>query len=95
MMIWRRRTPADEAELEDVRRHVGIEDFNKGEVHVHCLQEHPGERGQQEVVLSGCHGNTEGGQPKRGEPGVDEKNEVKAEQSDGEVQQDLRRVITP
>lgn len=88
-------TPADEAKFEDVGRHVGIEHFNKGKVHVHCLQEHPGERGQQEEVLGGCHGNAEGGQPKGREPGVNEENKVEAEQSNGEVQQDLRWVITP
>lgn len=52
-------TPSYNAELEDVRRDIDVEDLDQGEVHVDGLQAHPGERGQQEVVQCCCGGDAQ------------------------------------
>lgn len=87
-------TPSHHAELEDVRRHVDVKDFDQGEVHVNCLQSHPGERCQEEVVQCRCHGHTEAPHLPGGQPRVDQKDQIEAQQRQRQIEEDLRRVVT-
>lgn len=41
----------------------------------------------------GCNGHTEAIQPPGGQPGVDQKHQVQAQQRQGEVDEDLRGVV--
>lgn len=50
-------TPSYSTELQDVGWNIGVEDLDQGKVHVHSLQAHPGEGGQQEVVQRCSSGN--------------------------------------
>lgn len=88
-------TPSQDTELEDVRGHVDVEDLHQCEVHVDGLQPHPGEGGQQEVVQQGRCGHTQAVHAPGGQPGVDQKDQVQAQQRQGEVDEDLRGVVSP
>ena len=87
-------TPSQSTELQDVGGYVDIEDFHQGEVHVYCLQAHPRKGGQEEVVHGDRHGPAEDRATERWQPGVEQKYKVKSFQSQCQVQQDLRRVVS-
>lgn len=90
-----RLTPTQNTEFEDVRGHVDVKDFYKREIHVNGFQAHPGERRQQEVVKQGGGSHAETVEPPGGEPGVEQKQQVEAQQSQGQVDEDLRGVVSP
>lgn len=89
-----RLTPTQSTELEDVRGHVDVEDFDKCEIHVNGLQSHPGEWRQEEVVQGGRYSHAETVQTPGRQPGVDQKHQVQAQQRQGEVDEDLRGVVS-
>lgn len=87
-------TPSHDAELEDVSAYVGVEDFDQSDVHVHRLQAHPGEGGQQEVVQQdGCRYAQPLAVDHTGEPAVQQEHDVEEQQRRAQVHQDLRRII--
>lgn len=86
-------TPSHSTELEDVRRYVDIEDLDQSEVHVNSLQSHPGEGGQEEVVQRGGCSHTQSVQAPGGQPGVEQEDQVQAQQGQGEVDEDLRGIV--
>lgn len=87
-------TPSQSAELENIGGHVDVKNFDEGEVHVNGLQAHPAKGSQEEVVQGGGNSHTEAVHPPRGQPGVDQKHQVQAQQGQGQVDQDLRRVVS-
>lgn len=86
-------TPSDGAELQHVRRDIGVEDLDQREVHVHGLQAHPHEGGQDQVVQGGGRGHGEAVAGEGGEPGVEEEEQVEAQQGKRQVDEDLRGVV--
>lgn len=88
-------TPAQNAEFQDVRGHVDVKDLHKCKIHVNGLQSHPGEGGQEEVVKQRRRRRAESVNAPGGEPGVDQEDQVQAQQRQGEVEEDLRGVVPP
>lgn len=86
-------TPSNSAKLEYVGGNVDVEDLDQSVVHVHCLQTHPGERGQQEVVQRGSSGDAEAVVGEGREPGVDEEEHVQPQQGSRQVDEYLGRVV--
>lgn len=86
-------TPSDGAELEHVRRDVGVEDLDERQVHVHGFQAHPHEGGQQQVVLDGSRGDGQAVAGEGREPGVEQEEQVEAQQGSRQVDEDLRGVV--
>lgn len=87
-------TPSQNAELEDIRGHVDVKYFDKRKIHVNGLQAHPGERRQEEVLQRGRYRHAEAMKTPRSQPGVDQKHQVQAQQCQGEVDEDLRGVVS-
>lgn len=73
-------TPSDGAELEHVQRDVGVEDLDERHVHVHGFQAHPHQGGQHQVVLDGSRGNGQAFAGEGREPGVEQEEQVEAQQ---------------
>lgn len=90
------RTPTDQSELDHQSGHVAVEDLDQGEIHVDGLQRHPGEWGQQEVVQEEGGGLAQTrGLGVKGEPRVQQEDQVQQEQRQTKMDQDLRgRVLT-
>lgn len=59
------------------------------------FQSHPGERCQEEVVKQERCSRTESIYTPGGQPGVDQKHQVQAQQRQGKVDEDLRGVVSP
>lgn len=95
MSANRRLTPSQDAEFEDVRGHVDIKDLHKCKIHMDGLQSHPSEGRQEEVVKQGRGGHAESVDTPGGQPGVDQEHQVQAHQGQGQVDEDLRGVVSP
>lgn len=93
--VGRDLTPTQDAEFEDVGGHVDVEDFHKCKIHMNGFQSHPGERRQEEVVKQGGRSHTQAINAPGGQPGVDQKHQVQAQQRQGQVDEDLRGVVPP
>lgn len=88
-------TPAHRAELEDVSADVGVEHLDQSDVHVHGLQPHPGEGGQQEVVQQDGHAAAQPGAVEARQPAVQQEDHVEEQQRRAQVHQDLGGVVAP
>lgn len=93
--VGRDLTPSQDAEFEDVAGHVDVKDFHKCKIHMNGFQSHPGERGQEEVVKQGGRSHTQAINTPGGQPGVEQKHQVQAQQRQGQVDEDLRGVVSP
>lgn len=86
-------TPSNGAELEHVRRDVDVEDLDERQVHVHGFQAHPREGGQHQVVLDGSRGDGQALAVEGREPGVEQEQQVEAQQGSRQVDEDLCGVV--
>lgn len=61
---------------------------------MHGFQPHPHEGGEQQVVLHGGRGDRQAVVGEGGEPGVEEEEQVEAQQGSRQVDENLGRVVT-
>lgn len=89
----RRPTPAKDAEFQYISANVSVEYFNQSDVHVDRFQPHPGESCKKEEMQQGCKGHAEPIHVKRGDPAIQEEDEVQEQQGCTQVHQDFGGII--
>lgn len=77
---FRRLTPANDAEFQYVSADVSVKYFHKSNVHVNCFQPHPGKGCQKEEMQQGSHCRAKTIYVKRGDPAVQEEDEIQEQQ---------------
>ena len=84
-------TPGTQARLQHESGYGGIEDFDKHQVHVDGFHQHPGHRGQEEVVEEEADDDAARGRISTID--ADDEDKVQTEKGEREVDQDLLRLL--
>lgn len=91
--LFRRLTPANDAEFQDVSANVSVKYFNQGNIHVNGFQTHPGKGCKKEEMEQDSNCRAKAIHMKRGDPAIQEEEEIQEQQGCTQVHQDFRRIV--